>query len=200
VQLVGVALLLSKAAVAAGSAGVAYSTSYLTLSPGSAVMIRPLDDTRANLALKRRFSVALKQHAVRVEDQDTPYVLSFETEVDHGIRRGGPSLGSASGAASGSAADAASPSGLDVEVRVNIWASHRDSLLGGRIDDMATRGTLRYVLTATLEEESTGRRLWQGEASCAGAAADEGATLAAMASVLADQFGRTVRQRTFRLE
>jgi hypothetical protein len=137
---------------------------------------------------------------VRVEERDTPYVLSFETEVDHGIRRGAPSLGSASGSASGSAAETTSPSGLDAEVRINVWASNQDSLLGGRIDDLATRGTLRYVLTATLEEEPTGRRLWQGEASYAGAPADEGATLAAMASVLAGQFGRTVRPRNFRLE
>jgi hypothetical protein len=200
--LAGGAVLVSagSAAMAQSAPGVAYSTSYLALSPSSAVVIRPLDDTRANLALKRRFAEALRTRAVRVEERDTPYVLSFETEVDHGIRRGAPSLGSVSGSASGSAVDAQSASGLDAEVRINVWASNQDSLLGGRIDDLATRGTLRYVLRATLEEEPTGRRLWQGEASYAGAPADEGATLAAMASVLAGQFGRTVRPRSFRLE
>lgn len=163
-------------------------------------MVRPLDDTRANLTLKQRFAAALKERAVRVEEADTPYVLSFETEIDHGIRSGGPSLGSVSGSGSGSTPDTRSVAGLDAEVRVNVWASHQDSLLGGRIDDMATRGTLRYVLIATLEEEPTGRRLWQGEASCAGRPADECAMLAAMAAILADQFGQTVRQRTFRIE
>ncbi len=59
---------------------------------------------------------------------------------------------------------------------------------------------LRYLLIATLDDERTGRRVWQGEATYSGAPADESETLAAMAEILVDQLGRTVRQRSFRIE
>lgn len=184
------ALLLATAAAAdEPSPGVARSMSFLALAPDAAVTIRPLDNTRANLALKQHFAAALKKRAVRVDEQNAVYVLNFETEVDQAGRRSEPSFGSAS-----------SGSNRDSEVRINVWATHQDSVLRGRLDDQSDRGTLRYILTATLEDERTGRRLWQGEASYAGAPADEAATLAAMAGVLADQLGRTVRQKNFRLE
>jgi hypothetical protein len=184
------ALLLAAGPAAADdpSPGVARSMSFLALSPDAAVTIRPLDNTRANLALKQQFAAALKRRAVRVEEQSAVYVLNFETEVDQAMRRAEPSFGSGGG------------SNRDSEVRIIVWATHQDSVLRGRLDDQSDRGMLRYILTATLEEERTGRRLWQGEASYAGAPADEAATLAAMAGVLADQLGQTVRQKNFRLE
>ena len=171
-----------------GSPGVARSMNFLTLSPDAVVTVRPLDNSRANLALKQHFAAALKKRAVRVDDASAPYVLNFETEVDQTIRRSSPSLVSGSGTS------------RDSEVRINMWATSQDSVLRGRASDQPDRGTLRYVLTATLEEERTGRRLWQGEASYAGAPADEATTLAAMASVLADQLGQTGRQKNFRIE
>jgi hypothetical protein len=176
------------AAAEESSPGVARSMSFFVLTPDATVAIRPLDNTRANLALKQQFATALKKRAVRVDDKNAPYVLNFETEVDQPVRRTEHSFGSASA------------SNRDSEMHINVWATRQDSLLRGRPDDQTDRGTLRYVLTATLDDERTGRRLWQGEASYAGAAADEAATLAAMASVLADQLGQTVRQKNFRLE
>jgi hypothetical protein len=139
------------------SPGIARSMSFLALSPDTAVVVRPLDNSRANLVLKQHFATALKKRAMRVDETTAPYVLNFETEVDQAIARGRPS-------------------------------------------EASDRGTLRYVLTATLDDERTGRRLWQGEASYAGAPADEATTMAAMAAVLAEQLGQTVRQKTFRIE
>jgi hypothetical protein len=141
-----------------GSPGVARSMNFLALSPDAVVTVRPLDNTRANLALKQKFATALKKHAVHVDDAAASYVLNFETEVDQTIRR------------------------------------------PAQVSATQDRGALRYVLTATLEEERTGRRLWQGEASYTGAPADEATTLAAMAAVLAEQVGQTVRQKNFRIE
>lgn len=187
----GAALCLMAVPAAAddvGSPGVARSMRFLALSPDAAVTVRPLDNTRANLALKQHFAEVLKKRAIRIDEAAGAYVLTFETEVDQPVRRTTPSLTSASDAS------------RESEVRVNVWATHRNSVLRGRTGDQPDRGTLRYVLIATLEDARTGRRLWQGEASYAGAPADESATLAAMASVLADQFGETVRQKNFRIE
>jgi hypothetical protein len=183
-----VLLVTAASADESASPGVARSTNFLALEPDAVVTVRPFDNTRANLALKQQFAAALKKRAIRVDETSAPYVLNFETEVDQPLRRTGPSLASAAGSAHES------------EVRINVWATNRDSVLRVRPGERADRGTLRYVLIATLEDESTGRRLWQGEAIYDGAPADEAATLAAMASVLADQLGQTVRQKNFRIE
>ena len=189
--MIGATLLLASSPAGADDAaispGLAHSTNFIALSPDAAVTVRPLDNTRANLTLKQHFAAALKKRSVRVEDSSS-YVLNFETEVDQTIRRAGPTLGSVAS------------TNRQSEVRVNVWSSGQDSVLRGQVRDQQDRGALRYVLTATLEDERTGRRLWQGEASYTGAPADEATTLAAMASVLADQLGQTVRQKNFRIE
>jgi hypothetical protein len=187
----GAAICLIAAPAAANdsrSPGVARSMSFTALSPEAIVTVRPLDNTRTNIALKQHFAEILRKRAVRVDENAGSYVLNFETEVDRSVPRMAPSLTSGSGTS------------RDSEVRINVWATHRDSLLRGRASDQPDRGTLRYVLIATLENARTGRRVWQGEASYAGAPADVAGTLAAMASVLADQLGETVRQKNFRIE
>lgn len=155
--------------------GQTYSTSFAPLSPAAAIAIRPLDNTRANVSLGRHFATALKKRAMTVRAMPAPLVLNFETEVDQAIRRDHPYPATASG-------------------------SSRDDAPRGRLGDGQDRGLLRYVLTATLDDEQTGRRLWHGEAVYAGAPADEEAMLAAMAAILGEQVGRTVRPRKFRLE
>lgn len=189
----GVIAIVLAAPVAASepdsvSPGQARSTSFSPLAPDLAVAVHPLDNSQANLTLKQHFAAALKKRSVRVQEMPAPYVLNFETEVDQTIRRSTPTLATAAG------------SNRESEVRVNVWSTHQDSLLRGRAQEMPDRGLLRYVLTATLEDESTGRRLWQGEATYNGAPADEATTLAGMARILTDQLGQTVRQRSFRIE
>ncbi|HEX6980111.1 MAG TPA: hypothetical protein VF342_12500 [Alphaproteobacteria bacterium] len=166
--------------------GQARSVSFAPFPPELGVAIRPLDDSTVNLHLKDRFAAALAGRSVRVQEMPAPLVLNFETEVDQtfGRRTLGPGE--------------VQISNWESQARLNLWSSTRDSVLGAPRDTI--RGTLRYVLIATLDDEQTGRRLWQGEASYAGAPADEAAALAAMVPILADQFGRTVRQRSFRLE
>jgi hypothetical protein len=85
------------------------------------------------------------------------------------------------------------------DARIDVWSTQSDSARRARTNGQ-DRGMLRYVLTATLDDESTGRRVWQGEAIYAGAPADEAATLAAMAAILVEQLGQTVRERLFRIE
>ena len=150
--------------------GQAYSTSFAPLTPGAAIAVRPLDDSDANVALGRQFAAALKKRALTVRDMPAPLVLNFQTEVDQAIRRGS-----------------------DSEPELREYGALR-----GRADD--DRGLLRYVLTATLDDENTGRRLWQGEAMYSSAPADEAVTLAGLAAILAEQVGETVRPRSFRLE
>lgn len=166
--------------------GQAHSTSFAPLTPGAAIAVRPLDDSTANVSLSRHFAAALRKRAMTVQDMPAPLVLNFETEVDQASRREIPTIATASG------------SNREPEMQVDVRAANREGALRGRTDD--ARGLLRYVLTATLDDEQTGRRLWQGEAMYSGAPADEAVTLAAMAAILAEQVGETVRPRSFRLE
>jgi hypothetical protein len=191
VRLCAVAALLAGPAAAdeqdAGAPGQARSTSFSAFAPDVVIAVRPLDNSHANLALKQKFAAALQKRSLRVQDMPAPLVLNFESEVDQTIRRSIPTLGTATGGKHES------------EVRVNVWSTNQDSILRGRASEL-DRGMLRYVLTATLDDERTGRRVWQGEAIYAGAPADEAATLAGMAAVLVEQLGQTVRQRGFRIE
>ncbi len=191
VRLCALAALLAGPAAAnepdAAAPGQARSTSFSAFAPDAMIAVRPLDNSRANLALKQHFAAALARRSLRVQDMPAPLVLNFETEVDQTIRRSIPTLGTATG------------SNHESEVRVNMWSTNQDSVLRGRASEL-DRGMLRYVLTATLDDERTGRRVWQGEATYVGAPADEAATLAGMAAVLVEQLGQTVRQRSFRIE
>jgi hypothetical protein len=172
----------------AAAPGQARSTSFSALAADPVIAVRPLDNTHANLALQRQFAAALQKRSIRVQEMPAPLVLNFETEVDQAIRRSIPTLATATG------------TNREAEARVNVWSTHQDSLLRGRANEQSDRGILRYVLTATLDDERSGRRVWQGEATYSGAPADEAATLAAMAGILVEQLGQTVRQRSFRLE
>ncbi len=174
----GIAAVLTIPAMAeqpdVAAPGQAYSTSFAPLAPGVTIAIRPLDNSRANVTLGRHFATALKKRAMTVQTMPAPLVLNFETEVDQAIRRDIPLSAGAS--------------------------SSRGDVPHGRFGGELDRGTLRYVLTATLDDERTGRRLWHGEAAYSGAPADEADMLAAMAAILGEQVGRTVGLRRFRLE
>jgi hypothetical protein len=192
IRLGAIAALLAGPAAAdeqdASAPGQARSTSFSAFAPDVPITVRPLDNSQANLALREHFAEALKRRSLRVGEIPAPLVLNFETEVDQTIRRGWPTLATATGG------------NREAEVRVDVWSTRQDGTPRGRAADLPDRGILRYVLTATLDDEHTGRRVWQGEATYSSAPADEAATLAAMAAILVDQLGQTVRQRSFRIE
>ncbi len=63
-----------------------------------------------------------------------------------------------------------------------------------------TRGRVKLVLTATLDETASGQRLWSGEASYLGYANEEAAIFAQLAQMLVEEIGKTSRVRGFALE
>jgi hypothetical protein len=167
----------------AAAPGQARSTSFAPLAADPVIAVRPLDNTRANVSLRQQFAAALAKRSIRVQEMPAPLVLNFETEVDQTIRRM-PTMTTATGG------------NRETDARIDVWSSQPGRARANTHD----RGMLRYVLTATLDDENTGRRIWQGEAIYAGAPADEAATMAAMATILVEQLGQTVRQRLFRIE
>ncbi len=184
-----VALLIACAAVSGAAAGaraddqnealpgLAYASSFIPVPAGAPINVRPWDNSAENQRVKLSFTDALHRRGVPLTDAGTTLTLNFETEVQS---LAVPGIG-------------AGPVRNESRVRMDI----QDNLLGGRTE--SNGGTTRYILRATLDDQQSGQRLWQGEASYTGAVTDETATFAAMAPVLVDGFGQTVHPKGFRI-
>ena len=167
--------------------GRASASSYAAIPLGVPVMVRPLDDSPDQLRIKENIASALSRRQWRVQESPAPIAFNFETEIQQiGRRPSEPSFGRASGSSS-----------RETEVIVNMYSTTQDSIITGRQAEV--RGSLRYVLTMTADDQRSGRRLWQGEASYVGSAGDDQAVLRALIPMLIDMLGQTVRQRSFSL-
>lgn len=170
--------------------GRTHAAAYAPLPADMAVTVRPWDNSAANLRLKSNFTAAMNKKGVRLAENGAPLSLNFETEVENlSTPENGPSLGQVQGR------------NHDTRVRMNFWSTTQDSLTQGRRGDGVTSlGSVRYVLRATLDDQRSGQRLWQGEASYTANPADETTTFALMVPVLVDNLGQTVRPKAFRID
>lgn len=170
--------------------GRTHASSYAPLPGDLPVTVRPWDNSAANLRLKANFTDAMSKRGVRLTETGTPLLLNFETEVESlTTPDSGPSLGQVQGR------------NHDTRVRMNFWSTTQDSVLTGRQgSQVANLGSVRYVLRATLDDQRSGQRLWQGQTSYEMTSGDETTTFALMVPVLVEGLGQTVRPRSFRVE
>lgn len=170
--------------------GRTHASSYAPLPSGAALAVRPWDNSAANLRLKANFTDAISKRGLRLAESGAPLSLNFETEVESlSTPDTGPTLGQVQGR------------NHDTRVRMNFWSTTQDSVLTGRQGgSSANLGSVRYVLRATLDDQRSGQRLWQGEASYTANPADETTTFALMVPVLVDNLGQTVRPKAFRID
>ncbi len=195
-RIVGVCATLAVAAAPAiadteedTAPGVAYASSYGPIPLGFAVMVRPWDNTNDNQRVKASFTDALSRRGITLAENGSPLTLNFETEIESlAVPAYGHSLGQVQGR------------NWDSRARINLWSNQQDSVLAGRRSDTASFATTRYILRATLDDQRTGQRLWQAEASYTGPSNDQAGTFAAMAPVLVDGFGENFRPLTFRIQ
>jgi hypothetical protein len=192
-------------AVDPAAPGQARSTAFATLPPGAAIAVRPLDNSDANLRVAANFADALTKRGFRSADTGARYALNFDIEVQPirqplpkqttGELRSAPST-AVNNDLRGNLTD---PRGNldDGQVRFKMGVANPDDAPPPRRGDLTSRGALRYVMTATLDDQQGGQRLWQGEATFADSATEEQAAYTMMANALVDQLGRTVRQRSF---
>ena len=168
--------------------GLAYASSFFPVPSGTPISVRPWDNSDENLRVKRSFTEALGRRGVPLTDGRTSLMLNFETEVESLAVPGvGPSLGQAQGR------------NRDSRIRMNLWSNSQDGILSGSRTE-GSSATTRYILRATLDDQQSGQRLWQGEASYTGAVTDEAATFSAMAPFLVDGFGENLRPKGFRIQ
>jgi hypothetical protein len=62
------------------------------------------------------------------------------------------------------------------------------------------RGRVKFMIAMTVDDETSGRRLWSGEVSYLGAPNDEAAIFDQILRLLVEEIGRTARPRGFTLE
>lgn len=87
----------------------------------------------------------------------------------------------------------------DGNVRVNIFADNQDSVLGGRIGP-PTSDALRFGLYVTVNDRSTGRRLWQAEIMADISRSDRESAGPLMAQAVVQHLGQPVANEQLVLE
>jgi hypothetical protein len=178
--------------------GAVTATGYSALPAAASVAVRPLDNTKLALQLKPLFEQALSARGFKAGSADAPLALNFETEIQQLGPAPGPREVRVSDPGSPSLTSDNEPRRDESQFRFGLAAADDTLRSGNR--GVTSLGRLRYVLLATVDDQRTGRRLWQGEAMYDGFGAEEDVAFRAMAPILAEHVGQTVRQKGFRLD
>ena len=158
------------------------------------VAVRPLDNSDANLKLKTTIEEGLRARGYGVS-KDSPLVLSFDTRDEVGAwtdagRRTIVELMSDKNREDGDYAHA----------KVNVF----DSISGGLLNEgrggtsITTPST--YRIDATLDDKTSGRRVWQGWAVANLALGERTDLDRAMIPAIVENLGRTTTRKPFDLK
>ena len=164
--------------------GLTYASLFSPVPAGTPINVRPWDNTTDNQRVKMSFTEALHRRGVPVTDGKANLTLNFETNIDSLAIPG-----------AGSGVGQIQHRDRDSRIRMTLGSGSDAALLSAR-----GAATIRYILKATLDDQQSGERLWQGEATYTGAVSDEAGAFAAMAPILVDGFGQNVRPKTFRIQ
>ena len=176
--------------------GLLNAVSYDRIPAGVAVTVSPLDNSDDNLILQQRFETELRAHGYAVST-DGPLVLTFGTRDTVGAyldRNPRHVLELSGGGGRGG--------GEDARARVNVFDSSGGGLVnpGSGSGDTTIVTPTQYRLDATIDERTSGRRLWQGWATANLEQSDGLALTTIMVPVIAQHVGQTVRQKPFPIQ
>ena len=174
--------------------GMISAVSFLPVPTGSAIFVRPLDNSDNNLVLQKDFEKALKTKGYTIRE-DATLILTFETRDDSGAWAGGGENRLVE------LSNNSDQSGLNApRVRFNLFNSQRGGILNpNRKDFTRTVTPSSFRIDVTVDDKSNGKRMWQGWSSADTRVGDSRATSRKMIPVLVDGLGQTIRQKTFTL-
>jgi hypothetical protein len=187
-----VVLLISCTPLAAATAqqparGRLHAVSFGPLPEGMPILVRPLDDTDENLAIKNEFESAMAADGINVAADEASLVLSFETREEV------------------AAGPAPKPQSTIHFRGQGGRMSTSDERNVPKLIEAPREGTQiyrpsRYRIDATIDDKLDGTRLWQGWA-----VADLGEhthlfLAKTMVPAIVDSIGQTVRERPFPLQ
>lgn len=187
-----VALMVGLAGhAAAAEQGNLNAVSFKAVPPGTAMAVRPWDDSDDNLALAEEFRTALRNRGYRVAE-DAPIVLSFETRDilgawEAGDRRSIIELEGHGGRTGGE----------DARAMLNLYESARGGVLneGRPTQDVVNS---KYQIDVTIDSKDAGR-MWQAQATAELVRTDGLALTRKMVPGLVQAIGTTVKQGTLNL-
>ena len=188
-----VALACLAAFTAAASAdGIMNAIAYEPLPAGSAIMVRPLDNSDNNMALKADFERVLKQKGYAVSN-DAKLILTFETiDLAGSWTGGGPNPFV-------ELSNNPDQSGVEApRVHFNLFNSERGGILNPDKTErtrMVTPSTFR--IEATIDSKADGKRLWQGWSAIPVGPGDSHERTRTMVPVMVEGIGKTVREQPF---
>jgi hypothetical protein len=154
------------------------------------IEVSPLDDRDENLRIAAALREALLRGGYALGDASTPLRLSFDSEVR-------PLSGPVR------APGTPAPTGSDDVVPGDRGTSPIPERRIQRGSDNVPRGKtplLRYVLNATIDDRTTGKRMWQGNVRYDDAESDRTQMLMRLVPPLMTAFGQTQKGRSFALE
>lgn len=162
--------------------GRAFSNSSQPIPAGTTVQVRALDNSPANIRLARVVRDAVRG---RMAVADTSaIVLTFEVETNPiAVRQ---------------------RERRDVDEQGHFYQFSLPLRPGPTAPappraDPGPQASTQFVLSITIDDRRNGQRLWEGRAYYSGQPEDEEAAFQTMIRILAEQIGRTVRVRAFRL-
>jgi hypothetical protein len=171
--------------------GLMNSVSFHKIPANAQLQVQPLDNSDSNIALQRDFESALRAQGYKIA-ANAPLILTFETRDEIGAwsttdRRHVFSF-EAKGGREG---------GEDAKARFNVFDSQSGGLMNKGHGGTSIATPSSYRIDVTVEDRSTGKRLWQGW-SIAKLGAGDGLSLTRkMVPPLVKGVGKTIRQKPF---
>ncbi len=173
--------------------GVLNAVAYRPLPSGASIAVRPLDNSDENQILQQVFERALRAQGYTISE-DAVLVLTFETRGQVGAwsdggRRQLLQLQNSQGVG-----------GLDSpKVRLNLYDSRRGAVFNeGRTGTQITTPST-YRLDASIDDRTSGRRLWQAWTTAPVGQSDGFTLTKAMVPVMVGGIGHTVKRQSFAL-
>lgn len=168
--------------------GLVSATAFEPVPPGTAVAVRPWDNSDQNMAIKKDIENALRARGFAIRE-DAQLVLSFETRDTVGTWSSGERRSIVE-----FEKRTAGQEDNDSKVRLNLYASDRGGVLNKGRPPPDVKPT-RYQIEITLDREK-GPRLWQGTITASLERTDRDSLIKKMVPALVDKVGNTVKGET----
>jgi hypothetical protein len=176
--------------------GVLNAVAFRPVPAGAPILVRPLDDTNENLAIKKDIEDALTTRGFRLGTDPKGIVLSFETRSQPGYwtstrRRTFIELQGSAG--SGTRAERSSKG------MVNLYDSQRGAVLNKGQRSVVTPAATVYRLDVNIDDKAEGKSLWLAWAVANLAEGDPVTLAGSMVPVIIDSIGKSAKEQSFKL-
>lgn len=174
--------------------GLVSGVSFLPIPSGSAMSVRPLNNSDSNLILQKDFELALKERGFKIGG-DEALVLTFETIDVSGAWIGGGENYLIE------LSNHDDQSGIEApRFHFNLFNSERGGMLNfNRKEKTHTVTPSKFRIDVTIDKKHNGKRIWHGWSSTTSHIGKDLENSRKMISVLVNSLGQNISHRSFSL-